>query len=51
MAIYFGNLTIKLHVFYVLKTHFKFNVNRMLFTIQFINLSVMYIFLLQKLKI
>ena len=30
---YFENLTIELHVLYVLKTHVKFHVNQMLFII------------------
>ena len=33
MANYFKNLTIKLHVLYVLNTHIKFCVNQMLFII------------------
>ena len=33
---YFKNITIELHVFYVLNTHVKFCVNRILFTILFI---------------
>ena len=51
MTIYFKNVTIKLHVFYVLKTHVKFHTNWILFTIQSINLFFMYNFKLQKLKI
>ena len=51
MTIYFKNVTIELHVFYVLKTYVKFYTNWMLFTIQSINLFFMYIFKLQKLKI
>ena len=38
MATYFENLTIKLHVLYVLKTNVKFHVNQMLFTIQSISI-------------
>jgi len=44
MTIYFENLTVKLHVLYVLKIH----VNQLLFTILFINLFFMYNFRLQK---
>ena len=39
VVIYFENLTVELHVFYVLKTHVKFYVNRMLFIIWSINLN------------
>ena len=38
MTIYFKNLTIRLHVLYVLNTHVKFCVDRMLFIIRFMNL-------------
>ena len=48
---YFENLTVELHVFYVLKTHVIFYANWTLFTIQFIKLIFMYNFRLQKLKI
>ena len=48
---YFENLTIELHVLYVLKTHVKFHVNQMLFIIRFINLFFKYKFILQKLEI
>ena len=47
-ATYFDNLTVELHV---LKTHVKFYVNRMLFTIQSLNLFFIYNFRLQKLEI
>ena len=51
MTTYFKNLTIELYVLYVLKTHVKFHVNRMLFTIQFVNLFFMNNVRLQKLEI
>ena len=51
MATYFENLTVKLHILYVLKTHVKFHTNRMLFIIRSINLFFMYNFRLQKLEI
>ena len=52
MATYFENLTIKLHVLYVLKTNVKFHVNQMLFTIQSISIYIfIYNFRSQKLKI
>ena len=51
MATYFENLTIELHVFYILKTHVKFHTNQMLFTIRSINLFFMYNFRLQKFEI
>ena len=51
MIIYFENLIIELHIYYVFKIRVKFYANRMLFTIQFINLFFMYNFRLQKLKI
>jgi len=38
IIIYFENLLIRLHVFYVFNMDIKFCVNRMLFTILFINL-------------
>jgi len=38
MTKYFENITIEVHVFYVLKTHVKFHVNQMLFTIRSIYL-------------
>ena len=41
---YFKNLTIALHVLYVLNIHVKFCVNWMLFTIQSINLFFMHNF-------
>ena len=48
MVTYFENLTIGLLVLY---THVKFCVNKMLFTIQSINIFFMYNFRLQKLEI
>jgi len=36
MTIYFSNLTFRLHVFYVLNMHVKFQANQMLFTIRFV---------------
>ena len=51
MATYFENITVQLHDIYVFKTHVKFHANRMLFTIQSINLFFMYNSRLQKLKI
>ena len=48
---YFENLTIELHVFYILIMHVKFRVNRMLFTIRCINFLFISNFRLQKLKI
>ena len=33
MTIYFENLTIRLHIFYILNTHIKFRINHILFTI------------------
>ena len=39
MTIYFENLTVELHILYVLKTHVKFHVNRMLYIIWSINLN------------
>ena len=45
---YFENLTIGLHVLYVLNTHIKFCSNRILFIIQFINLFFMHNLILQK---
>ena len=38
-------------IFHVLKTRDKFQTNRMLFTIRFINLFFMHIFRLKKIKI
>ena len=38
MIIYFKNLIVRLYVLYTINTYVKFLVNRMLFTIQFINL-------------
>ena len=48
---YFENLTIKLHIFYVLNVRIKFCVNQMLFTIWFIKLFFIHNFKLQKLEI
>ena len=48
---YFENLMVKLHVLYVLNTHVKFCVNRILFTIWFINLYFIDNFILQKFAI
>ena len=48
---YFENLIVVLYVFYIFKTHVKFHVNWMLFTIQLINLFFMHNFILQKLEI
>ena len=39
IATYFENLIIEFHGLFVLKTHVKFHVNQMLFTIWFINLN------------
>ena len=41
IVIYFENLTIELHIFYVLNIHIKFYISRMLFTIRFIILFFM----------
>ena len=49
MTIYFENLTIRLHIFYILNTHIKFRINYILFTIRFIKLFFMHNFRLQKL--
>ena len=43
---YFENLIVVLYVFYIFKTHVKFNVNWMLFTLQFIKLFFMHNFIL-----
>ena len=51
MTIYFKNLSVGLHILYVVNTHIKFHVNRMLFTIQFINLFFKHNFRLHKLEI
>ena len=51
MTKYFENLTVELYVLYVFKTHIKFHFNKILFTIQSMNLFFMYNFRLQKLKI
>ena len=45
------NIIVELHVLYVLNTHVKFHSNRMLFTIQSMNLFFMHNFRLQKLEI
>ena len=44
----FENITVGLHALYVLKTHVKFCLNWMLFTIQSINLLFMHKFRSQK---
>jgi len=51
MAIYFENITVGLYILYIFNTHIKFCANKMLFTIQFINLFFIYNFRLQKLEI
>ena len=51
MITYFENVTIGLHILYVLNTNVKFHVNRMLFIIQFISLVFTHNFKLQKLEI
>ena len=51
MAIYVKNITIKLHVFYVINMHVKFCINQILFTVQSINLFFKYNFKLQTHKI
>ena len=51
MVTYFKNLTVGLHVLYVLNTYIKFCVNWILFTIRSINLFFMHHFRLQKLEI
>ena len=51
MAIYFENITVGLYILYIFKMHIKFCANKMLFTIQSINLFFMYNFRLQKLEI
>ena len=51
MVTYFNNLTVELHVFYVLNTHIKFYINWILFTIQLINLFFMHNFRLQNFEI
>ena len=48
--LYFENLTIILHVLYVLNIHANFHINWMLFTIRFINSSFMHYFKLLKLE-
>ena len=44
MTTYFKNLTIGLHIFYVLNKHVKFHINQILFSIRFINLFFMHNF-------
>ena len=39
MTIYFKNLTVELHILYVLKTRVKFHINQMLYIIWSINLN------------
>ena len=51
MTIYFENITVGLYILYIFKMHIKFCANKMLFTIQSINLFFMYNFRLQKLEI
>ena len=51
MTIYFENLTIELHVLYILNTNVKFHATWMLFVIRSINLFFMHNFILQKLEI
>ena len=50
MTTYFENLTIELHVLYILNTHVKFCVNWMLFTISSINLFLYIILNYKNLK-
>ena len=50
MTTYFENLTIELHVLYILNTHVKFLVNWMLFTISSINLFLYIILNYKNLK-
>ena len=50
MTTYFENLTIGLHVLYILNTHVKFRVNWMLFTISSINLFLYIILNYKNLK-
>ena len=47
----FKNLTVKLHVFYILNLYVKFCSNRLLFIIQSINLFLMHNYLPQKIEI
>ena len=51
MNVNFENLSIRLHFLYALNKHVKFHLNRMLFTIQSINLFFVHNFLSQKLEI
>ena len=52
MVTYFENLTVGLHVVYILNTHVKFHADRMLFISRFINyFFLMHNFRLQKHKI
>ena len=50
MTTFFENLTIELHVLYILNTHVKFLVNWMLFTISSINLFLYIILNYKNLK-
>ena len=50
MTTFFENLTIELHVLYILNTHVKFCVNWMLFTISSINLFLYIILNYKNLK-
>ena len=51
IIIYFKNLTIELHILYILNIHVKFSVNRILFIIWVISLYFMHKYKLQKLII
>ena len=44
MTIYFKNLTVKLHILYILNKYIKYFTNWMLFKLQPLNLLFMYIF-------
>ena len=50
MNMNFENLTVVLHILYILNTHVKFHSNLVLFTIRSINLFFMHNFLPQKFK-
>ena len=49
--IYIKNVTVGLHIFYILNMHIKFCLNWKSFTIQSINLFFMHKFILQKFEI
>ena len=51
MDTYFENLIVGLHVLYTFNMHVKFRSNKMLFTIQFINLFFKHSLRLKKLEI